>query len=961
MERRSPSPSLSAQSRDTRLSLPGHRAKEQSENEKRVQRQKLEKRFMSDISSQRHKGGLSELGVLKDQVNTAGRVTFDSKRPVLDHTRKAIEDRKEREARAHPKPAGYQPIRLTGQFHGAVRCIEPAQGGATLWTGDQDGTIAIRNGRTGDVVHHIPGSGGLFPDAIMATDNHMWVGCNDGTLRVYDSLVYIQVHEHRAHDGGITSLCPTFDEKVFSGGADGRVVKWDGERSSFAVLSQWSAQCDKVTALACYGYNLFVGAESGQIVCLDAESGQLLRRFEAHTGPVTALLVQDGFLFSGSGDCSVRAWDIENARCIMTLGVGAKPVGHAAAVTGVVGDAVAHHFWTSDAAGVVHVWESNPETDFKHLYTVSDHAESGRPIVHMRSLPCTDAVRMWSVSSCGENRCWYSAVNRAAEASRATVDAMESIIHQDLAELAKWKDLVRKLEGVDAERKRKLGALLAGGTGHFMLYHRYLQLFRFRAFQRRKRRYRMVAELAARSSASTWRFAMFQRWAAFLLKGKALRQKQAVANRLLSHTHSGLMHIYWHKIRAAAKLERRRLIRARASDCLLAGTDKGHMRIAWRKMRKYHDGAQRRRKRMATAEGLLRCSDRSLRRLYYFRLKAWVKWHKRMRGRLDLMDTLSRNTEAGFMRVYYLKLLHYRNIAGVRRQRLVRAECMAALCGKDLHTRYYGMLLHYRRAKGARRLQGEIGEEQKRKGLLKRDFDAKSAQLSRLKVIEARRSELQELRDRLEESRQAREDKKALLERVLQEAQEQRDSKERKQAEISSQLQVEDFMAKLKARVINYHRDYVLIEKTRDQVQPIGPLPVEKLFLESHMAVKRVVIEVTKHQIETGARWEQLRKGGKWRDIPDHHKMTILHAIKVMIICYDLMPQLIRDQLSTDDEILDNTEYLEFLADVGKREEDKRRGIYTSPPRRSSRSRKGSGASRRSQSAKRPGEPAAGP
>eukprot|EP01062_Namystynia_karyoxenos_P002331 TRINITY_DN10836_c0_g2_i1.p1 TRINITY_DN10836_c0_g2~~TRINITY_DN10836_c0_g2_i1.p1 ORF type:complete len:1051 (+),score=413.49 TRINITY_DN10836_c0_g2_i1:160-3312(+) len=929
-----------------RTSLPHHRVREMQENQKRVQRQKMEKRFIADISSDRHKGKLSDYKFLQDQVSTTGHITFDSKRPVLDSTRKAIQDRHERELRSRPKPGQYQPIRLLSEFSGSIRCLEASQGGATLWTGDHDGTIAIRNGKTGDPVHHIPGSGGHVVDSLYATDTHMWVGMNNGTLRIYDHLVYILVSEATFHSDSISCFTTTFDNKVFSGGRDGDIIKWDTEANNFEVMGRWKTEVT-IRSMACYGYNLFVGCEDGTVKCLDSESGAVQKKFEGHQEAVSALLVQDGFLFSGSSDGTVRAWDIESAECIFPLGTtSTPPVAHSAAVTGLVGDPVAHRFWSSDAVGVIHVWESVPESDFKHLYAIRDHEQSGRPIVNMCALPCSDAIKMWSVTSMGENRCWHSAVNKAEDAAYATVEAMESIIHQDLVELAKWKDLVKKLEGIDAERKRKLAEVLSTGSDGFTLRWRYMQLYKHRAYVRRMRRYQRVAEIAARSSDSALRFAAWHRLAAYLHRGKTQRRKQAVANMLLTQTHQGLQLIYWRKIRAQALVARKRARQQRGAECLLSGTEAGLRRIAWRKWRKNLDAASRRRKRLLAAESLLLCTDRGRMRVFYLHLKAYKKFNARRKKRQELLDTLMRNTDSGMRRVYYFKLMHFAKYQALRRQRAYRAECMEGHRGKYLRERYYGLLASYRRWKHLEAKKGELGDEQQRKAMLKKDYDEKSTLLARLKTVEAKRQELQEYRDRLEDARRARMEKEQELERVQQSIQEEQQGRKAREEEMKDSLRVEDFMARLKARVLNYHNDYTLIEKTRDQVHPIGHLPVEKLFLESHMAIKRVVIEVTKHQIATGERWEALRKGTKWREIPEHHKMTILHAIKVMIICYDLMPQTIRDQLQTDDEILNNTEYLEFLARVGKAEEDKRRGVTADGSPRRSRSRRGSSKSK---------------
>ena len=124
-------------------------------------------------------------------------------------------------------------------------------------------------------------------------------------------------------------------------------------------------------------------------------------------------------------------------------------------------------------------------------------------------------------------------------------------------------------------------------------------------------------------------------------------------------------------------------------------------------------------------------------------------------------------------------------------------------------------------------------------------------------------------------------------------------------------------MAKLKAKCLNYHLDYSTIQKIRDQTKQI---PTFKIFLEAHMSIKRVVIDVTKMNQESGARWKGLDSAID--NIPDHQKSTILHSIKTMIICFDLMSQETKEDLETDDEILENTDYLETMVNIAVKHRD---------------------------------------
>ena len=328
--------------------LPNHRVRQMRENEKRVQRMKCEKSFMAEV-----------------QARKAYRLS-DYQR-VQEKVMQQIQDRSTQSPQRLVAPKKVEPttepVKVVHEFSGSIRCLELTQGGATIWTGDNDGTISIRNGMTGEIVHHIPSSGGLYVDSLFATETHMWVGMNDGTVRIYDHLVYILVSEATFHKESVTCFTSTFDGKVFSASSDASIVKWDTEANGFALMTKLvSYSTSMIRCMACYGYNLFTGGDDAIIRCMDTEagSGQELRDFVGHEDAVNCLIVQDGYLFSGSKDCTIRAWNMEHGECIWTFGDngGAQ---HEAPVTSFIGDTVAHRFWSADSDGSIHVWESTPE------------------------------------------------------------------------------------------------------------------------------------------------------------------------------------------------------------------------------------------------------------------------------------------------------------------------------------------------------------------------------------------------------------------------------------------------------------------------------------------------------------------------------------------------------------------------------------------------------------------------
>ena len=340
--------------------LPGHRVREMNENQKRVQRMKLEKKFMHEVSQGKcYK--LGEYHRLQEEE-----LLKISKKPLLTPPRSHPKKKVEREG---------EPIRVIHEFSASVRCLELTQGGASVWTGENDGSISIRNGMTGDIVHKIPGTDEMYVDTLFATETHMWVGMNDGTVRIYDHLVYILVSEAQFHTDSVTSFAVTFDGKVFSASADCSIVKWDTEANSFALMTKLCGPTTKmIRTIACYGYNLFSAGDDNVIRCMDTEagSGQDVREFHGHEDAVNCLLVQDGYLFSGSKDNTIRAWNMEHGECILTLGGGGPDQIHEAPITAMIGDIVAHRFWSADTNGIIHVWESTPENvcHYYFLFTI---------------------------------------------------------------------------------------------------------------------------------------------------------------------------------------------------------------------------------------------------------------------------------------------------------------------------------------------------------------------------------------------------------------------------------------------------------------------------------------------------------------------------------------------------------------------------------------------------------------
>ncbi|KAJ9462425.1 Myosin heavy chain kinase A [Diplonema papillatum] len=885
--------------------LPGHRVREMNENQKRVQRMKLEKKFMQEVSQ----GKSYRLGdyhrLQEDELLKI------ANKPLLTPPRAQPKKKVERD---------FDPIKVINEFSGSIRCLEITQGGATLWTGDNDGTISIRNGMTGEIVHHIRATGGLYVDSLFATDTHTWVGMNDGTVRIYDHLVYILVSEAQYHRGSVSCFTSTFDGKVFSASTDASIVKWDTEANSFALMSKLCGpSTEMIRCLACYGYNLFSGGDDKVIRCMDTEagSGQEVREFIGHTDAVNALLVQDGYLFSGSKDNTIRAWNMEHGECIWVVGTGGSVV-HQSPVTALIGDVVAHRFWSADASGVMHVWESTPENDFKHVLTLKDH--EGPPIISLRSFCTIDAVKIWSLAANGKNRVWYSAVNKMEDAVQSTIDAMESIIQSDLIELAKWRELIKKLEEIDFKRKTKLAAALNVTCEWAVLAMVNQKWQRLVVVNKQKRRREKIATMLAKADVNRILYAYYMKLDRFLTERKNYRRKMAMARSLVVQNDRSLQMLYWKKMYCYAMVCKRNEVIMRMAECLQAHSTDGLRRVYWRKWRRHMDIVATRKKKNAIAANLARLSDKQLLQNYYFKLRAYRLVKAKKSRKLQAASVFAALTERGNMMSFFRKWKLFHRERTQQKRRGVMMGILGAKYDRSLLQRYFTTLFLFFKDESREKLRRKIALEEEENKDLNAKYEAKKQVLERLKVLDNKRKEIQAALDKRNLQKSRTDSAEADL-RKLEAALEKKLSGQEERVEKAKVDMIDDVMALLKAKCLNYHLDHTLIQKIRDQTKQ---LPVTKIFLEAHMCIKRVVIDVTRSNQVAGERWKGLERN--LDSIPDHHKSTILHAVKTMIVCYDLMSNSTKESLETDEEILNNTDYLEKLVNIAVRHRDSKLG-----------------------------------
>jgi len=830
-------------------------------------------------------------------------------------------------------------IEVVKEFSGFVRCLEITQGGATIWSGEQDGTVAIRSGLDGHVVCSLAEENkteNVVVDSLYATEAYMWVGLSNGTVQIYDALMYIRVADKsRFHHGPVTAFAHQAsmnDDKVYSASADTMIIKWD-EKDFDMVNKMQTEHRLPIKCVTLYGYNLFSGGDDCVVRCMDTETGQPVTvAYEGHTAPVTCLLVLDGYLFSSSEDSTVRVWNIVQGVTLKILGAPSTPLGHKVAVTCMIGDPVAHKLWSGDADGIIHVWNSLPENDFHHAYKLTKHA--GSPLITLKSFLAIDAIKAWSLSSNSINKVWYGSSNKIEATMTWNIDAMRNLIDTDQVTLAKWKGLIEKLQGIDSRRREKLAATLGKVVASGVLRQYYLKWLRFHEMHSAFLRKQRCAQVLLGNVHLGLRRPAYWRWLRWASQRREKRGKNELCKRILANTHKALVIVYWKKLTHFKEQMKRQYKRHQMVAALNAGVDLMLLRVAYRKFSQFRDANDFRRKRLQMASAAARTTDAGLRRTTYFRWLAFRVKARSRKSREQLAERLRFVNERQLVVRSWAKWTPHRNHGRVCRARAVLGDALRSCLDNTLRATAYRKLAEYAHVGHMERKVSRIGELEDRQKQLDGQEDAIKELVERRKVLDAALREVEEAKARRQKQQDILDKLKNDHAELLRLLEEKKASKTNKERSLDDALK--DLMGKLKAYVINFDLDWAKsIEKTRDRLETIGfDKGSKQVFKQTHIEIKRIILGIkgtgsaTDHELSKD--WTLSTQQFGQLDKLTHVWGQILQAVKILVVSFDFLPV---DKSSSEDdanfletkqEIVANAETLKQLVDYCRLKVQKR-------------------------------------
>ncbi len=202
-------------------------------------------------------------------------------------------------------------------------------GGRAL-TGSDDGTLALWDRETGEILRRFEGHAAKVVDVAVSPDGKLAASASwdrtVGLWRIADGELIAQL---KGHTGPVNAVGFSADGKhLYSGSYDGSIRLWRADGSDTTAMRPvieygWGIN---VMALLPDGGIVF-GTQNGDVRVIDA-NGDEVKVLAPHEGPVLSLAVspQRDMLATGGADGMIRLWQIEDWAVGETYGNPTGPV-----------------------------------------------------------------------------------------------------------------------------------------------------------------------------------------------------------------------------------------------------------------------------------------------------------------------------------------------------------------------------------------------------------------------------------------------------------------------------------------------------------------------------------------------------------------------------------------------------------------------------------------------------------
>ena len=324
--------------------------------------------------------------------------------------------------------------------------------GDSVWTGEKNGSILVRNSRTGDKISlvHEALKGYCSALQLLEGQKQVWCGFSDGYLRVYDSETKMKLAESHPHSGFVSAVVSTID-KVFTGGTDWRVYQWCLTDGTLNQLTVFSGHKNSVKSLSTHSNPTFNQLYSGSDDCsirvwdttLRGQVSTCSSVLSGQNTPILALCSPQTIstLWSGGEDGSICVWDLSGTVEQYGLKHRLKSF-HSVAVAEMM-NLPNGKLWSCDKHGTILIWNPMEEHLVQKLSPSDGGSWQRNAILCASPLPIRVQYPIWTCSGDGAVRIWVCEANDTEKAEH--VKSLECHItflkKSGVAELQRVKDI----------------------------------------------------------------------------------------------------------------------------------------------------------------------------------------------------------------------------------------------------------------------------------------------------------------------------------------------------------------------------------------------------------------------------------------------------------------------------------------------------------------------------------------
>ena len=203
---------------------------------------------------------------------------------------------------------------------GAVFALAFSSDGRQIGSGSWDHTAKLWNVIDGTCLRTFIGHNDKVTAVSYADQAGLFItGCNDGTIKIWDVASGKCVKSFQAHSKSVRSI-HVYGDKILSCGEDDLLKFWDLSSEE----NRDSVSLGLTMAFSCaisYRSNLIAIVGSRPIIQIrNLNTGEQLQHLGEHDSVLSVGFLPDGkSLMSGSGDGSLRLWDLSTSKCVRTF------------------------------------------------------------------------------------------------------------------------------------------------------------------------------------------------------------------------------------------------------------------------------------------------------------------------------------------------------------------------------------------------------------------------------------------------------------------------------------------------------------------------------------------------------------------------------------------------------------------------------------------------------------------